>query len=312
MASGNDAVLTWADNSVNETSFTLQKSTDPTFPTTPGNATTSFAFAANVTSYTDVGAASGGFYYRVMASNTVGSSTPGYQQLTADSAWSNNAQIAQVPVAAVVPLSLTFGDQIVGTTSAAQTVTLTNTGVVPLTFTTTMIGDFAQSNTCAGTVAVGGNCVIDVTFTPTTVGTLLGSMAITTNDPANPTFTVSLSGTGMAVLTIPAVPTNLTGLAVRLPLGTPGRNANDAITLNWTDNSTNEAGFLVQRAQVGNAGNPSVCTNTSLTYTTVGTVGVDVTTYNEVATRVGNLCYRVQAFNAAGGSAWAVVYVTTP
>jgi hypothetical protein len=311
VASGSDAVLNWVDNSVNETSFTLQKSVDPTFPATT---TTSFAFGPDVTTYTDVGAAAGAFYYRVMASNTVGAdpiSAPGYAQMTADSGWSNTAQIAQVPVATVTPLSLTFGDQIIGTTSAPQTVTLTNSGVVPLTFTTTVTGDFAQTNSCGGTVAVGGNCAIDVTFTPTVEGVQTGSLIIDTNDPANPSFTVTLSGTGLSVLTVPATPTNLTGVAVPLPVGTYGYLSNDQVTLNWTDNATNEAGFTIQR--VGVLNNPNACVNnTNLVYQTVGTVGVDVTTYSEVATRIGNLCYRVQAFNAAGVSAWAYVFVTTP
>jgi len=88
--SGDDVVLTWTDNSSNETSFTLQKDTSNTFP-----APTSIGLGANATSYTDAGAATGAFYYRVMASNTVGAVVTGstYPQLTADSGWSNTAAI---------------------------------------------------------------------------------------------------------------------------------------------------------------------------------------------------------------------------
>jgi hypothetical protein len=82
----NDVVLTWADNSVNETSFTLQRDTDYLF----SNPTT-FGFGADTTAYTDVAAAPDPYYYRVKASNTVGALISGstYPQLTADSGWSN-------------------------------------------------------------------------------------------------------------------------------------------------------------------------------------------------------------------------------
>jgi hypothetical protein len=49
----------------------------------------------------------------------------------------------------------------VGTTSATQTVTLTNPGSVALSLTSivfsgTNAGDYAQSNTCGSSVAAGG------------------------------------------------------------------------------------------------------------------------------------------------------------
>jgi hypothetical protein len=87
---GADVVLTWADNSVNETSFTLQRDTLAFL-----NPVTIAALGPNSTSFRDVGAAPGEYYYRVMASNTVGAMISGstYPQLTADSAWSNAVSI---------------------------------------------------------------------------------------------------------------------------------------------------------------------------------------------------------------------------
>ena len=310
-ASGGNAVLQWLDNSVNETSFTLQKSSDPTFPAL---STTSLPLGPDTTTYTDVGAALSASYYRVMASNTVGAdpiSAPGYSQLTADSGWSNTAQIPQVPVAAVTPLALTFADQVVNTTSAPQPVTLTNTGVVALTFTPTVTGDFAQTNGCGGVVAVNGSCTINVTFTPTVIGLRTGALDIATNDPANPTLTVGLSGTGLEPITVPAAPTTLRGTAVRLPFGDPNRNTLDLVTLTWIDNANNETGFNIERVQVSGT-NQNTCRNPALAYVSAGTVGANVTTYSEQATRTGTLCYRVQAFNSAGASAWVTRLVTTP
>src|SRR5438270_144035 len=92
------------------------------------------------------------------------------------------------PGASVSPTSLTFGSQTVGTTSAAQTVTLTITSIVAS-------GDFAASNTCGGSLAAGGNCSISVTLTPTASGTRTGSLSVTDNATGSPQ-TVSLTGTG--------------------------------------------------------------------------------------------------------------------
>ena len=100
------------------------------------------------------------------------------------------------------PTSLTFGSQFVGTTSAVQAVTLSNAGSVALSISSVAIagtnaGDFAQTNTCGGSVAAGGNCTISVTFTPTASGSLTASVSISDNASGSPQ-TVSLSGTGTA------------------------------------------------------------------------------------------------------------------
>jgi hypothetical protein len=105
------------------------------------------------------------------------------------------------PVASVVPTSLTFASQLVNTTSGAQAVTLTNTGSATLTINSiTLTGAnaavFAQTNGCGGTLAAGANCSISVTFTPTAAGAAFAGLAISSNDPVNPTVTVPLSGTG--------------------------------------------------------------------------------------------------------------------
>jgi hypothetical protein len=102
----------------------------------------------------------------------------------------------QQAVAGLSPASLTFGNQNVGTTSAVQTVTLTNSGNLPLTVTGIVASaQYAETNTCGASVAAGANCTISVTFTPTTSGSQAGSVTITDN-AANSPQTISLSGTG--------------------------------------------------------------------------------------------------------------------
>jgi hypothetical protein len=101
------------------------------------------------------------------------------------------------PVVRLSPTSLTFANQFVGTTSAAQTLTLTNGGTATLNITSIVAsGDFAQTNTCGSSVAAGANCTISVTFTPTVAGSRTGAVTITDNATGSP-HVVSLSGTGI-------------------------------------------------------------------------------------------------------------------
>ena len=92
--------------------------------------------------------------------------------------------------------SLTFSAQMSGTSSAAQTVTLTNTGNASLTISgITASGDFSQTNTCGTTVSAGANCSISVTFKPTAGGNRTGTISISDNASGSPQ-SVALSGTG--------------------------------------------------------------------------------------------------------------------
>ena len=100
------------------------------------------------------------------------------------------------PSVSLSRLSLTFGPQNVGTTSALQTVTVTDTGNASLTISSiTASGDFSQTNNCGSSVSTGANCTINVTFNPTAPGTRTGTLTMTDNAPGSP-HAVALSGTG--------------------------------------------------------------------------------------------------------------------
>ncbi|HEY7834946.1 MAG TPA: choice-of-anchor D domain-containing protein, partial [Ktedonobacterales bacterium] len=106
----------------------------------------------------------------------------------------------QVPVAGVNPNNLNLGTQGLTTTSAAQSVTLSNTGLAALaitsiTFTGANPGDFAQTNTCGGSVAAGASCTISVTFSPTAKGSRGATLNVNDNAAGSPQ-TVALVGTG--------------------------------------------------------------------------------------------------------------------
>src|SRR5208283_838373 len=82
-------------------------------------------------------------------------------------------------------------DQVLNTTSAAKTVTVTNTGSATLDISSiTASANFAVSkNTCGATLGAGKKCKVSVTFT------------LTDNAPNSPQ-TVTLSGTGIQPVTL--------------------------------------------------------------------------------------------------------------
>ncbi|HKS70312.1 MAG TPA: choice-of-anchor D domain-containing protein, partial [Ktedonobacterales bacterium] len=115
--------------------------------------------------------------------------------------------------------SLSFGTVVIGHSSAAQSVTLTNSGTAALTINSiapggTNPGDFAQTNTCPigpATLAPGGTCTISVTFTPSATGSRTASVSIADN-AANSPQAIALSGTGQNP-TAPAVTLSPTSLS---------------------------------------------------------------------------------------------------
>src|SRR5215472_12354695 len=68
----------------------------------------------------------------------------------------------------LVPASLTFAPQPVGTFSAAQVATLTNTGGTGLKISNIgRSGDFYEGNDCPAILPAGASCTLSVRFTPT-------------------------------------------------------------------------------------------------------------------------------------------------
>ncbi len=116
-------------------------------------------------------------------------------------------KVTLTPGATLGPATVPFGNQTQGTTSAAQTVTLTDSGDAPLTISGASItGDFTiQTNNCSATLATGASCTILVTFTPTTTGALNGTLTVTDNALPSGTQAVTLTGTGTAVASNPVL-----------------------------------------------------------------------------------------------------------
>src|SRR5262249_14449701 len=97
------------------------------------------------------------------------------------------------------PTSLTFRSTAVGATSAAQKVTLKNPGNSNVDVTIAASGDYSQTKTCTGAIKDERSCTVNVSFFPTALGTVSGSVSVTDTAPGSPQI-VSLTGTGVAPL----------------------------------------------------------------------------------------------------------------
>jgi hypothetical protein len=130
------------------------------------------------------------------------------------------------PAMSLSATTLTFAAQADGTTSAAQTLTVSNTGYGTLTISSVAISGtdaamFADTTTCASVMA-GSSCTIDVTYAPTAPGAASATLAITANVTGSPVG-VMLNGTGTSALgsntvagIIDAGPAALTNAAINL------------------------------------------------------------------------------------------------
>jgi HYDIN/CFA65/VesB-like, Ig-like domain/Abnormal spindle-like microcephaly-assoc'd, ASPM-SPD-2-Hydin len=105
-------------------------------------------------------------------------------------------------VVTLLPASLAFTDQQVGTPSMAETLTLSNVpegslSITGITITGANAGDFAETDTCGTGLDPGASCTISVTFTPSAVGARSATLSVA-DDAGNSPQTASLSGAGVA------------------------------------------------------------------------------------------------------------------
>jgi hypothetical protein len=108
------------------------------------------------------------------------------------------------------PASLVFPKQVSGSSSDARTLTLKNTGTLPLTpGSITVSGDFGETGACAGaSLAIDASCGIQVIFTPTQTGVRAGVLTIEAN-VAGGQLTVPLTGTGIPAGAVSLLPSTV-------------------------------------------------------------------------------------------------------
>lgn len=98
--------------------------------------------------------------------------------------------------------SVLFNDVMVGET-AQDTITISNIGLTELAITDISIAsgaDFSQTNDCPSVLLPATTCQITVNFTPTVAGTLTDTLTVLSNDPDEPSISVTLSGNGINTL----------------------------------------------------------------------------------------------------------------
>jgi hypothetical protein len=105
-----------------------------------------------------------------------------------------------VPLLSFSSATLSFPAESVGTASPVQTVAVENPGTAPLSISKIVItgadaGSFHETNNCGKSVAPGANCLISITFKPTSTGSLTAFVSVTDNATGSPQ-SVSLVGTG--------------------------------------------------------------------------------------------------------------------
>jgi hypothetical protein len=99
----------------------------------------------------------------------------------------------------ISPVNLTFGNVTTGTSSAAQSVTITNTGNSNVTISQINLSGVGYSMTGGNapvTLSPSQTITVVVQFSPTTDGAASGSITLVSNASGSPA-TISLSGTGV-------------------------------------------------------------------------------------------------------------------
>ena len=142
--------------------------------------------------YTYPGDVAGGFTFNLGSGNSGWSTTP---------VLTSFPEPAQPGALSASPTSLSFGDVAAGSTSAAQTVTVSNPGSTAASVSSISTSSpFAETNTCGSSIPAGGSCTVSVTFAPTSGGAASGTVSVATSAPGSP-LTVALSGTGVTSTT---------------------------------------------------------------------------------------------------------------
>lgn len=128
--------------------------------------------------------------YTITAANAAGSTMFGLP-----------VTVIAAPTITLSSTSLTFANQLLATTSAAQVIGIINSGsssvkITGIAISGTGAASFAQSNEC-GIIFVNGACFVDVTFTPSAAGSVAATLAVTTDGPSS--AAVNLFGAGVPV-----------------------------------------------------------------------------------------------------------------
>jgi fibronectin type 3 domain-containing protein len=257
--------LHWADSAGDQQGFILRRSQD-------GGAFADVAtLGASATAYTDAAAPSGHEYtYQLVAFNASGNSSPVAAPVALPPAAPSNLNLS---VDSGSSITLTWSDPAADATGF-------------IVYRSDNGGPFALIHSLGAPGAAGNLPLITYSDTAVTSGNAYVYAVYATADAM----------TSAAAFTQGAIPpTAPTGLSAT-PVAGPGA------LLHWTDNSSNETGFLIDRSTDGGS-----------TWNLVTTVGANVTVFAD-ATALGmaNYVYRVRAASAHALSTGSQANVSIP
>jgi len=187
------------------------------------------------------------------------------------------------------PASLTFAPTVVGSSSATQSLTFSNTGSAADTVSSVSISpatDFTQTNTCttAALAATTGSCTITVTFTPSTTGTRTATLTVTDNSNgiAGTVHTASLTGTG-AVNALPSVSVSPASLSFAATTPQPVTVTNTgaiAVSISGVSITGTNASSFAQTNDCGSSLAVGASCNVSVSFAPGGSSGTLAATLN--------------------------------
>lgn len=263
--------LTWSDNSANETGFTIRRALDSGFT----NSLATFTTAANATSFADKTVIAGTtYYYRIRAFNGSGSSS-----------YSNTASVITPNPGATVP-----GAPVIGTATAGNALAIVNFSP-PASNGGSPVLSYTATSSPGGITATGAASPITVpglTNGTAYTFTVRATNSIGTGPASAASNSVTPSAGGLLA------PTNLVQTAI----------TRTSVSMSWTDNSTNEGGFYVEKSTGGPTGPWNRKANLPPNTTSYTNTGLSPNV---------NYWYRVQAYLGATVTPYTnVLAVTTP
>ena len=251
--------LSWTDNSLNEMGFYLDRASDSGF----GSNLVSSAIAANVTTFSATGLLPNStYYFRVRAYGSGGASGN-----------SNTVSATTLQVAPLAPSGLT-----------ATAISLSQ---INLTWTDNSGNENGFYIDQASDSGFGSNLVSSTVGANVTSFSVLGLSASSTyyfRVRAYNSMGPSGNSAPASATTLPNAPSGLNATVI----------SQTQISLSWTDNSSDEIGFYIDRAS-DSAFSTNLITSA---------VGANVTTFNAAGlTSASTYYFRVRAYNLSGPSA---------
>ena len=156
-----------------------------------------------------------------------------------------NSRTASAGTLAASATSFSFGNVATGS-SSLQTLTFTNTGTAAVTIsqaTITGAGFSVVGGMSSVSIAAGQNHAFQVQFAPQAVGSTTGSIVVA-SDASNSPLSVSLSGTGVAALSITTQPTGQTVTAGQTATFTVAATGTGTLSYQWKKGGTAISGAI--------------------------------------------------------------------